>query len=428
MINRKVAAAVLCISVLFAGCTATVDESTSSSESEDKVTETTDATTESTLPPYMQHDYVPEGDGYFSLIEEGYGTKIKSQVAGTCWAYAGTTAIESNYKVRTGEDILLDPIWIVSDVYGSDKEEGFFLNNGISRLSAGGWGIQTVGALADGCEGYYLYDASMFDSTDTEGLKNAVRTYGGLLIAICDNSSATNYIDNYITVNVPGSVDDPDYEFDHAVVLVGWDDNFPADYFKTPASQNGAWLAQNSMGGQGLYWVSYDSPLAEVLSLSVTTEYSGVSSYDCFCGDMVTAGDTTEIANVFHQPGTLAAVGFYTVEDGQTITVEVRDGEFGDVLATVTGTFDLNGYHSIVLPSAIEVTDYTLVASYDGPAPVEGVSGYEDFVTTLILTSHEGESFVKIDGQWHDLSLQETADLLSAEGILNNCCLKGLYI
>ena len=65
---------------------------------------------------------------YYSLIDEGFETPVKSQFSGTCWAVAATYSMESSYKRKYGSDIVIDPISIVDSVYVDGVEEGFVLD------------------------------------------------------------------------------------------------------------------------------------------------------------------------------------------------------------------------------------------------------------------------------------------------------------
>ena len=67
---------------------------------------------------------------------------------------------------------------------------------------------------------------------------------------------------------------------DHAVVLVGWDDSYPAKNFLEPPPGNGAWLVKNSHGTSfgldGYFWVSY----YDKYILSKAYRIDGVAPYD----------------------------------------------------------------------------------------------------------------------------------------------------
>ena len=382
---------ILCLSILMTGCQSVTESSetadtsaTSFSVETSAEVSDTDTTTDTKVQPDLHHDYIPQGEGYFSLFDIGYGTQIKAQLAGTCWAHSASTGIESVYKRLHDRDITIDPISIVSQVYTRGREEGFLLKDGIPRLDAGGDAMQVVFTGAYGMDGgFTVVEAEIYDPEDVDLIKSVIRDKGAVIIGVPDLDSQINYVDNYITLHAP------DAEIDHAVVLVGWDDDFPKEYFVDGPEENGAWLAQNSSGGSGLYWISYETMIEEPCTITVSDEYSEVAGYDCGTFDEVSTGDQTTVANVFHQAGNLSAVGL-VASKGQHVSVEVMDGQFGDVLATVEGTFDEPGYYVLELPEELEVSDYTIAATYDGTAPIEGSPDYEDILMRIVCISHPG--------------------------------------
>ena len=362
----------------------------------------------------------------YSLVDEGYDTPIKSQRNGTCWVYAPSTSMESTYKKKYGEDISIDYIDLLEAVYSENPTEGYFLKVQEAKGDIGGWVWQVVEKTANGFDKYILEDASSYVNTDIKTMKSAIVQYGAMNVAINDaNQSKFGYFDNYYTLNDPDSED-----FDHAVVLVGWDDDFPKEYFRQEAKQNGAWLAQNSRGDKwgngGYYWVSYDTPFIENTIFQVTDVYKKVVSYDGGGENHICTGDITKIANIFHEKGLLKAIGTYTVLPSQKITIDVCDDKLSKVLFRKEVTFEIPGYHTVELDTPIEVEDYAVAISYDGDAPVEGES-WENSLIGYAVTINPGESFVCVDGKWIDMANKRIRSKLGIDFTPNNCCIKAIY-
>lgn len=374
----------------------------------------------------VEEKHVHGEEGYFSLIDEGFGTTVKSQVGGTCWVNAASTSMESSYKRMNGETIDIDPMEILNSVHGGNKREGYFIKEGINGTELGGWAWQITETLSNGFGEYVLVESADYSAATIDEMKEAIRNYGGMNVAVNDNTLKKGFNGGYMTMNDP----DSDY-FDHEVVLVGWDDNFPKEYFKKEASQDGAWLAQNSLseawGNDGYYWISYDTPFREQTVFVLSKQYASVLSYDGGKENSIQTGLETVVGNVFHKEGKLAAIGTYTTKEEQDITIEIRDVNMKEVIYTQEVCFETPGYHVVPLNEKLDVSEYAVVIHYKGAAPVEGESWSDTFLDYSV-GANSGESYVLIDGKWKDLSDADISEVLGVDFIPNNCCIKALYV
>lgn len=363
---------------------------------------------------------------HFTLIEEGYATPVKTQISGTCWVTAASTSMESAFKMKNKEDIVIDPMDILNAVQGTDKAEGYFVKDGINGAGIGGWAWQIVETLSNGFGEYILIDAPDYSTASIEELKNAIAKEGGINVAVNDARS-----DRFGIYNGETTLNDPDSDdFDHEVVLVGWDDMFPRENFKVQAQKNGAWLAQNTHGSawgkDGFYWISYETPFREQTIFKLSKDYKEVVSYDGGNENRIQTGDTTVVANVYHNEGVLKAIGTYITKPGQKIVVEIYDEAMKEKLAFCEATFPLMGYHTLQLKEPLEVKDFAVVVRYEGEAPVEGEL-WEDAWVTYDVGIHPKESFVLLEDKWYDLSEGDTIKKLGVDFTPNNCCIKAIF-
>lgn len=422
----------LAASMLLAGCGTSASEAvqemnTEKAEQENAKEGTTEKKDEASTTKGYAHEYVPDksSDTYYSLKDEGLAPEVRKQEHGTCWTNAAAASIEGAYWKQHQEKISIDASDLCLEIFDDEKEEGWFVEK--YKLDIGGWDWMVCGKLSNGYDGYYLKHARLYDgAADQKMIKDAIKQYGPLTVDICDNGQFQRMFDGYFTMND----NNPD-DIDHEVIIIGWDDNFPKDYFQLPAKNNGAWLCQNSesasWGNKGTYWVSYESELGFQLIYDVTKEYSDVAFYDGGNENKILTGEACTLANVFHKKGTLAAVGTYIDTDNQEYTIEIYDENFEKKLASVEGVQDTKGYHVVDLPEPLEVENYAVAICYNGLAPVEGESAlmYDDYEYRAV--SHEGESFVLVDGNWLDLSLESTKEQLGLDFMPNNACIKALY-
>lgn len=376
----------------------------------------------------QEHEYIPnkDGDSYYSMLDDNIPLDVKTQQSGTCWTNAATTSAEGTYYKEYNEKLSLDAEDLCLKIYDDNKSDGWFVHH--DKLDYGGWDWIVCDYLPNGYEGYFLQDAWRYDENDSiDDLKNGIKEHGPISISVCDNTIYKRSFDGYFTMND----DNPDH-IDHAVVIIGWDDNFPKEYFKIPAKENGAWLCQNSKsrgwGNDGKYWISYESPIDGKVIYSVTNEYRDVAYYDCGNEKQISTGDECSVANVFSKKGKLAAIGTYTNENNQKYRIEICDGSFGEQLVTVEGTMDIKGYHVVDLPEPIDVENYTVIVTFEGLAAVEGESYDLDNGTIFyVADADEGQSYVLIDDEWVDMASENIQERLNIDFEPNNACIKALY-
>jgi C1A family cysteine protease len=215
-------------------------------------------------------------DAAFNWRDQGLVTAVRDQGAcGTCWAFAAVAAFESSLLIRNLGKTL--PGGVVANVSGLDLSEQQLVCCATRSGCGGDWyGVAFDFLMNKGAvtEGRYPYTATTGDclegvgplravtwgyvsDKDTPGpdeLKSALWQYGPLVVSLeaTENFRAATSPGVFVERGVKGQV------FNHAVLLVGWDDN--ADY---AGGGRGAWLIKNSWGTgwgtQGYMWIAYGS-------------------------------------------------------------------------------------------------------------------------------------------------------------------------
>jgi C1A family cysteine protease len=266
--------------------------------------------------------------------------------------------------------------------------------------------------------------------TDNSAIKSALMTYGGVYTAFYwagASSSTTSYWNQATAAYYDGSATTAN----HAVTIVGWDDNFSAKNFSTIPSGNGAWICKNSwgtsFGKSGYFYVSYyDNNMGyqenTVFTAEPTTNYTTNYQYDPF-GMESTIGSgsspTAYGANVFtaNSTGTLKAVSFWAPVQGTQYTAQVYVSPTsssiptsGTLMSTISGTVSYAGYYTESLSPTVNLTKgetFAVVVKFttpgdDYPLPVQQrESGYDDNAPNAIA----GQSFYSLDGTtWNDLA------------------------
>lgn len=82
------------------------------------------------------------------------------------------------------------------------------------------------------------------NNADLQWLKTQIKSFGAVTVQVKMGDTQTLYNPTPV---LP----------DHQLLLIGFDDDYPAEKFTPAAPRKGAFLAQNSYGGDGLLWISY---------------------------------------------------------------------------------------------------------------------------------------------------------------------------
>ncbi len=372
--------------------------------------------------------YVHGEDGYYNLDEEGTPVHLRAQRGGTCWLYAAAVAMETGYERATGKEVELDPYSLLDKIYGDNKKEGFFIE--ANPVEVGGTAPFVYMTLSNGFDQYVLDQAIEVDDIKIDTIKEGIKKYGALYIGIPDTDPLKKGVyHGYTTTNWPtAKVKD----YDHSIAIIGWDDHFPKDYYREPATRDGAWITANSGSNSDYYYVSYDTKPEYTWDtpafMSMTDVYSAVATYDYGVDKkFLKTGKETVTANVFHQAGTLAAVGTYSAAKDQDVTIEIYDAELKKVRYTQKAHLDGRGYHTVALDTPLKVEDYAIAIHYTKKgAPIEG-KGWKHDDIMLRVSSKKGESFIRVGEKWLDLHEKSTLKRIGRKDKTNNCCIKGLY-
>jgi len=409
-------------------------------------------------------------------VDVGLATPVKDQESnGTCWTFAAVGAIESYIRLKTGRMLRFSEEHIrffnsaqkpgdkpfkrnPADGGNFEMVAAYLLNrNGLASLASvpytSGSGNQTwPSGKMSGAEirSYVNGTATVFN--DKTYIKEAIALNGAVNTNMWagDGFSSEGAFDSYYdsvnkSFNYTGSSPN-----NHAVLIVGWDDNFLKTKFKAgkQPSGDGAWLVKNSwgtgFGDGGYFWVSYED---NGFALGTTNSIKWVVTGTEFVNDdkktisidetlpaaAICAGNRILAANVLSFDAGDAAnyvvseVTFFAYKANYNYNIYIKPYSYplpaatpvwlGDPLAS--GTTPAQGYitaslgeNAFTIPAAGK---YTVIVEFQASSAPYVSYEWGDPVTNPFFdpTINEGESWLSTGGGWTDLTTYHVGDYIN---------------
>lgn len=390
----------------------------------------------------------------------------RHQYLGSCWAYSALAAAESNLikKGYTDSSIDLSEFQLIyfmnhenidplgnytKDTEDSGKTMTELFNQGGSpkaavsflskwtgpvlesqapvirtALPGGGWvdeadqmdAVVLGQELCANSSNWHFKGAKYcdYDVDHIDNIKELITNYGGVSMCYYDDGKHYSY-------TCPGEGEDANYYFaykaaaNHAVEIVGWDDNYSKENFKHAGTEklpeaDGAWLVKNSWAearipdpyvyneaykSSGYFWLSYyDKTICEIIALEYDSKdtYTNMYAYD---------GGMTNLALAGY--GGTTYFNIYEAKAYGKGTVEKIDGIMTYLAANMPYTLTI-----YVNP----VVENGKLVSYSGKSDaISGCSDYEGFYTFDI----SDKNIYVPDGKTYGICI-ETAKSKTDEG------------
>ena len=299
-------------------------------------------------------------------------------------------------------------------------------------------------SLAYGKDVAHVQNFYRVNITSRDDVKKAVMDYGAVSISYWSDQSSDWSTDNYNSSTAAYYCPNA-YTSNHAVTIVGWDDDYSADNFATTPDGNGAWIVRNSWGSyygkEGYFYLSYyDKSIYTVgyaLEAELSNNYDNNYQYD---GAMLYGymgyGGSNKYANIFeakaNQDGSenIKAVSFmtgrstnlnYTVSIYTNLTDETNP-ESGTLAAQKSGITTYDGTYTVNLDSPVEINEgnkFSVVVEVRNASGKTSYLAYERSMQSgkvgywCTASAKENQSFVANPyGYWDDFGKARSCNFI----------------
>ena len=274
----------------------------------------------------------------YDLRAENRQPEIRDQGSRrNCWAEAASAALES--VLLPGEKVKFSSEHMTSqNSFTRNLDDGGDYTMIMAYLAA--WQGPVYDNEENSLPVWHVQEMQIFQEKDYEAIKKAIYQYGAVQSSIyMDMQNAFSSSVYYNQLNnsyyYPG-----EEQANHDVLIIGWDDTYPAKNFNVNTQKNGAFICQNSwgegFGDDGIFYVSYEDGNIARNSIAYTRIENNDNYDDMYQTDLcgwvgqLGYGDgTCYFANIFEADleEYLEAVGFYATGKDTEYSIVVMDGE-----------------------------------------------------------------------------------------------------
>lgn len=384
-------------------------------------------------------------------ITDYYDEVRNQKMTETCWAYSAISVVESYFAKNNYSYVELAPLHI-------EYATAVNFLNGVSNPYAEKWNATRKRSLNDGGnfgiasayfaagrgpvkkEDFNVSNENTLEEIDINDID--VEPYADVNDTLyvdyfnnCSEAAPTikNHLMNYGAVSATVRYDSANYynpvtyayyyngdeTSNHAITIVGWDDNYSKSNFGTANNPNtpqndGAWLVLNSygssFGNNGYFYISYEdtkvcNPIGGVRSAD--TEFTDNQYiYDYTNADTVFSpfggGDVVYAANTFYLKGNQELLKEVRVKSYQQTNIDVYiiDGDqelnIDNATYLTSGVINGGGYSTLKLeePYVLNKNQFTIIVKYNSVGNVGApFVKTDDEVANLSFTSVNGKSF-----------------------------------
>ena len=381
---------------------------------------------------------------YYNNYENGNLPPIRNQNPyGTCWAFSTIASIEADliHDNKTSTDVDLSELHLayftyhnfkdekdlnIGDTVTDNTEEGY-LDFGGSLYISGKSVSNMLGPVYESqvsygiastynpdpvtgrnanfqITGVYVYDMK----NDKDAVKNAIINHGAVSCSYFDSNE-------YYSATYHSYYNPDNSSTNHAIALVGWDDNFSRYNFRegTPDG-NGAWLIRNSWGGYGYghssyFWISYYDQSLSSIAYAFDAEpwhYDHVYSYDNSPYDDYWYFYKGEVASqnfYVSAKEQIKAIGYYSEDSIENITFSIKYGNKTVNIKTVSMTDP--GYYLIPLSTPITInsaTEVTVQVTFSDDGISRVFTEYPHNYFNMIFSAQRGSGLRDQDGYLYE--------------------------